>query len=314
MTMFRVVPDQLRISKGWVRCGQCEDVFDATSNMQEPLSKNAASIAETPAFESVEFVAPIKPLERPQVEPSYVEYNDGDHRIEPTLEAVRPNKPTTELGLKSFTSTLHTRTSSDETILGESFIEELATGHDCAQAEPVETLNPPSFMRGGSSVSSKRKPWATVSLVFCGLLLSLGLLFQIVLHERDRIAVQAPEIRPWLVALCERVPCTLSPLRQIDSVVIDSSSFNKLRGDVYRLNLTLKNTAQMALAMPAIELSLTDTQDQALMRRVIPAEVLSSKSDSLASDSDFSASLTLSVNTPEGVDRLAGYRILAFYP
>ena len=27
--MFKVVPDQLRISEGWVRCGQCAEIFDA---------------------------------------------------------------------------------------------------------------------------------------------------------------------------------------------------------------------------------------------------------------------------------------------
>ena len=29
-TMFRVVPDQLKISEGWVRCGHCSEVFDAS--------------------------------------------------------------------------------------------------------------------------------------------------------------------------------------------------------------------------------------------------------------------------------------------
>ncbi len=33
-TMFKVVPDQLRVSDGWVRCGQCDEVFDATLHMQ----------------------------------------------------------------------------------------------------------------------------------------------------------------------------------------------------------------------------------------------------------------------------------------
>ena len=51
----------------------------------------------------------------------------------------------------------------------------------------------------------------------------------------------------------------MGPLRQIDSVVIDSSAFSKVKGDVYRLSLTLKNTAPIDLAMPAVELSLTDT-------------------------------------------------------
>ena len=29
-TMFKVVPDQLKISEGWVRCGHCAEVFDAS--------------------------------------------------------------------------------------------------------------------------------------------------------------------------------------------------------------------------------------------------------------------------------------------
>ena len=34
-TMFKVVPDQLKISDGWVRCGHCADVFDATLYLEE---------------------------------------------------------------------------------------------------------------------------------------------------------------------------------------------------------------------------------------------------------------------------------------
>ena len=32
-TTFRVVPDQLRIGAGWVRCGRCKEVFDATEHL-----------------------------------------------------------------------------------------------------------------------------------------------------------------------------------------------------------------------------------------------------------------------------------------
>ena len=32
-TLFKVVPDQLRISDGWVRCGQCGEIFDAAQNL-----------------------------------------------------------------------------------------------------------------------------------------------------------------------------------------------------------------------------------------------------------------------------------------
>ena len=32
-TVFRVVPDQLRVSEGWVRCGRCTEVFNAPETL-----------------------------------------------------------------------------------------------------------------------------------------------------------------------------------------------------------------------------------------------------------------------------------------
>src|SRR3954468_18268106 len=43
-TMFKVVPDQLRISEGWVRCGHCAEVFDATAHMQTPEALAAVQV------------------------------------------------------------------------------------------------------------------------------------------------------------------------------------------------------------------------------------------------------------------------------
>ena len=34
--MFKVVPDQLKVSGGWVRCGHCAEVFDARLSLVEP--------------------------------------------------------------------------------------------------------------------------------------------------------------------------------------------------------------------------------------------------------------------------------------
>src|SRR6476620_8201349 len=57
-TMFKVVPDQLRISEGWVRCGHCAEIFDAAAHLQpdetvvaplEPPAAQEASVAERDA-------------------------------------------------------------------------------------------------------------------------------------------------------------------------------------------------------------------------------------------------------------------------
>ncbi len=304
MTMFRVVPDQLRISEGWVRCGQCDEIFDAAAHMQVP----SATSNEPDSPDLQEVVPSLATMSKtvPVATPETVELSDDAPRIEPTLDV------TSEID--STYSSLHTQRSSDETIVSETFIQELTLDDE----RPLTALNPeaqqPSFMQGSQATPSQRKPWVRVGLYLCVLLFSLGLLGQVLIHERDRIAAIAPEIKPVVETLCDLVQCTVAPLRQIESVVMDSSSFNKLPGDVYRLNFTLKNTAQMAMAVPAIELSLTDAQDQPLMRRVIfPAE-LGFKGDTLASVSESSASLTLAVKTQGGVERIAGYRVLAFYP
>src|SRR5450830_541765 len=45
-TLYRVVPDQLRISDGWVKCGQCSEIFDASKHLMEPAD---LSIAQDPS-------------------------------------------------------------------------------------------------------------------------------------------------------------------------------------------------------------------------------------------------------------------------
>src|SRR5574343_315971 len=51
-TMFRVVPDQLRMSAGWVRCGQCQAAFDASAQLQTPSGRSASTAAAVPLSEA----------------------------------------------------------------------------------------------------------------------------------------------------------------------------------------------------------------------------------------------------------------------
>ena len=49
-TMFKVVTDQLKVSQGWVRCGQCAEVFDASLHLQteRPPQPGLADSQELP--------------------------------------------------------------------------------------------------------------------------------------------------------------------------------------------------------------------------------------------------------------------------
>ncbi|MNK39277.1 hypothetical protein D3C87_578820 [compost metagenome] len=154
-------------------------------------------------------------------------------------------------------------------------------------------------------------------LVLLAVLAALALIVQIVRHERDGIVARQPNLRPALSALCQYTGCELAALRQIGDIVIEGAAFarEKSGGNDYRLSFTLRNAATVPLAMPAIELSLLDTQEQAVVRRVLtPVDygapgVLAARADRAAS-----LPLTLSASEAAALPPIAGYRVEAFYP
>ena len=156
-----------------------------------------------------------------------------------------------------------------------------------------------------------RRPVVRLLLVVVLMLSVLVLAVQMAVQERDRVAAMDARTRPWLLKLCEVFRCEIAPPRQISDVVIDSSSFNKARGDSYQLTLAMKSTATMPVAMPAVELTLTDAQDQPVLRRVLlPADMAAPAE--LAARGEWATSISVIVTT--GGARVAGYRLLAFYP
>lgn len=147
-------------------------------------------------------------------------------------------------------------------------------------------------------------------------LAALLLLVQVLHQERDLIAARQPGLRPALAALCSLTGCELSALRQIGDITIDGASFAREKsGDAYRLSFTLRNAATVPLAMPAVELSLLDMQERAVIRRVLmPAEF--GAPPVLPARAERAASLPLALTGPEAaaLAPIAGYRVLAFYP
>jgi hypothetical protein len=172
----------------------------------------------------------------------------------------------------------------------------------------------PSFMRKTRGPSVWHKTGVRVMLGLSGFLLVGALAVQVAIHERDRWAAFEPAMVPALETLCELMECSLRPLRNIEAVVIDSSSFTKVRTDVYRLNVALKNNGPVPLAPPALELTLTDMQDQSLIRRVLKPQDIGFKANTLEPGAEFSVVLPISVKAGNSAERVSGYRLLAFYP
>ena len=283
--LFKVAPDQLLISEGWVRCGKCQTVFDASLSLQ-------------PQLKTIEAVPPTELL--PEAGPQ-------------NLVSAAPEAP--EPPSKAEPALEDSLVSSKESPL-------------CAPA-PIATAAPyikpsakfrafqlsldvPSAAQSQPLVG--QRSWMLKVLFVLALLLSLTITVQVVLYERNEIVSREPRAKPWLLALCKPFNCQLEALKRIQSVVIDNASFAKISPDIYQLSLILKNTSKADLQLPWVELTLINSLDQPLLRRVFSVDELRVQSSALLSLSELPLSLSFTIKTGELSDRIAGYRVLVFYP
>jgi predicted Zn finger-like uncharacterized protein len=305
-TTFRVVPDQLKVSEGWVRCGRCSEVFDARVSLAPHLPV-MTEVVEPPA----------------QVEPATLVSADplpdasSGERPEPVWDdasqaCATPPEAAPDLSPASIQAAASVALPDAPT----------ASGAEPAQGDPAPAVpplaDPPlaqtSFMRRAQRAAFWRRPGVRLALALVSLLLALGLAGQVLYQQRDLIAQRLPGLRPVLTALCQPLACRVGVPQRIEAVSIDASAFTRLSPEAFRLQLTLSNTAATAVAMPAIELTLTDTQDQPVLRRVLqPADLGTDTPAALAPAGEWSATVTLTV-APASAPAIAGYRLLAFYP
>jgi predicted Zn finger-like uncharacterized protein len=335
-TMFRVVPDQLKISEGWVRCGHCGDVFDATAHLTDEGAPVPAAAPPAPAQPQVQAPTPATPPADPPLAPALAPTQPAPLASVPAWIETGP-PPAMPVAPRYVEPDPDPGPDSEQlgpTSLDAPFVFRRS---DLVDDEPVPSVLPPappprpgsrfdadnkvqagemedvSFVRHARRKAFWRRPMVRIGLAFASLLLAGVLLLQVAYHDRDRLAAAQPQLRPLLEQMCEPLRCTLAPPRQIDAVVIESSGFNRLRNDAYRLSFSVRNTAGMTVAAPAMELTLTDNQDQPVLRRVLTPADLGARDSVIAAGAEWSGSVGLVLNAG-GNARIAGYRLLAFYP
>lgn len=327
-TTFRVVQDQLRVSDGWVRCGRCAEIFDARLGLvDEADAKQVNLSAADPVARFVETPAEAK-HEPTLADPAWLNFGAQDAPQVPPTGLIPPSEPAApELAPVAVHEPAPVETAIDgvppDVLPKNAESRQLAqSGYAQRNLEP-DTVTPQaelSFLRPMPDPKPAMNVWVKAFLGLVVLVLLALLALQAGLHERARLAAMFPQSKPVLQWVCQYLGCTVSALKQIESVVIDGSSFNKVRGDNYRLALTIRNAALQDIAMPALELSLTDSQDQVLMRKVILPHEITPNSGNLAGGSEWSGQIAMQVRanavggTVEGAERFSGYRVLAFYP
>jgi len=319
-TVFRVVQDQLKVSEGWVRCGRCEQVFNALEGLFDLERTGMMGLDETDTASLADLPAPDDALTEHQVEGSVEEEEDDpllvqkiDAHLFGTRRAESSPAPST---LVSKRDRLDFDDARFDTDLFDDEVEEPVMAPMTApdSAPTVEPPPPapvaPEFLRQAQRRARWQQPRVRLALVVFGALFALGLALQAAHHFRDTFAAQWPSARPALVAWCELAGCTVGTPRRIDDIVVDSTALTKLGDDSFRLAVSLRNRGHLPLMLPSIELSLTDLSGQLLARRVLAPQDFHAAGAPLAPGAELALQAPLSV----GSLRVSGFTVEVFYP
>ncbi|TMS58002.1 DUF3426 domain-containing protein [Imbroritus primus] len=187
----------------------------------------------------------------------------------------------------------------------------------CALSAATPSQPLPDFVRDAEDRA--RAAQAPTRWLWRGLfvVLALAALAQAVYWWRGPLAAAYPALRPLLLRACAAVQCTVPPVRHLDRLAIDGTQLQKPDDthDHYLLSLNLRSRSQAHVALPALELVLTDLDDRIIARRVLlPAEYLPPSERALlqaglAPDGE----LALRVRF-QSRQAAVNYRVLMFYP
>lgn len=288
-TTFRVTPEQLAVRNGRVRCGHCFASFDALAEVVGEVQAQDAS----PAAEPVEVIepepAPTSPSE-PEPAPEPAPQAEAEEEVEPEPEVLPEPEPEPA---------------------PESMPEPEQEPASESLPEPPAEAATVAALHEDAPKAPRRWPWMLAAIPA-----TLALFAQAAMHFRTELAVRLPGSRPALEAACEQLGCEVGLPARIDLLEIEHSDLvpDEKAGGRLRLSATLRNRAPHAQMWPHLELSLTDTGDRALARRVLaPADYLPEAglaAGGFPARRDQQVQLDLQATDVAAV----GYRLYLFYP
>jgi predicted Zn finger-like uncharacterized protein len=330
-TVFRVVQDQLKISEGWVRCGRCNEVFNALEGLFD-LERDAptdwpssGSGGEPPEHAEWTDPHPAVAPAPPSMATDFLQVEKIDAQLHGRSRDSTPAMRINERDRLDFPDARFEPESGDEDD-GDAAAAaaEAAFSVDAAApatadkvvspAPPAPTATAaaapaPQFLRRNTAPQRWQKPPSRIGATFCAVLLIALLAGQVGHHFRDLAVAQWPALRPAYAQWCDALRCSIRPPARIDDISVQSSALTRAATpDAFRLAVTLRNHGKLALALPAIDLSLTDATGGLVARRVLTLPAAGGATIAPGAESALQWTLTA------GSARVTGYTVEVFYP
>jgi len=318
-TVFRVVQDQLKVSEGWVRCGRCSEVFNALQGLFD-LERDTPPDWASSASGELAGAPPVANLAHPAEleEPSATA---EAHRPIEALDApaMRPHdagRHSTPAGRVSERDRLEFPDAQfDPDMLAEDTVQlqmppaELESASVARVAEAADEA--PAFILHAQRRARWHSPTMLALQGTLALLLIAGLALQGAHHYRDLIAARWTATAPMLAAWCQVMACSVEAPGRIEDVVVESTALTRAAApEAFKLAVALRNRGAMLVAMPSIDLTLTDTSGQLVARRMLSPRDFRVASAVMKPGGETALQLVLSA----GGARVTGYTIELFYP
>ncbi len=303
-TAFRVVPDQLRVRDGKVRCGVCHRIFDARAALADagialdeptlPLSQSARTagvdLSDDDRREPAIGTPPASPpwvddSREPRIgaapthaEPRYPPVREPRRRVAPPAPPARPARiradgaPPPAPRVWPVAGPAARDAADDDNEHGDFGDPEPHDPYRFSASRPDAPL-PPSLAGNGNG---------GVGRLLSGLgfwLALLALLLQAVYWWRTPLATHIPALRAPLETVCASFGCEVGYVRAPQRLAITSSAVQPdvLGGSVdsqrLQLQAVLRNRASHPQPWPMLEVTLTDHADQVVARRAVPPAV-----------------------------------------
>jgi predicted Zn finger-like uncharacterized protein len=300
-TSFKVIPDQLKLRRGLVRCGVCRHVFSGLDGLRYIDDAQDAAIAAPPAAtDGAERGTATARAESPA--PA-----EDDAYVLHAPARRRPVEDDEPLPLRDEAELAHV--SLDRVDEDDFRIEPHA--RDAAADADSDFLAP----RGPWWSRRPRVGPLALAAVVVGVFL---LTAQSMLGARYWIADRAPALGPGLMLAAGALGLPNEPPRDLDALTIESFELQASGGQptIYAASAILRNRSAHAVRWPAMELSLTDDAGSVVARKVLlPADYLRG-----------SAAASVERGIPRGIEapiRIglempglapSGYKVNLFYP
>lgn len=169
----------------------------------------------------------------------------------------------------------------------------------------------PDFLRRAEQRARWERPSMRSALGTLAVLAGAALTLQVAHHFHDALASRWPATRPALAVWCELAGCTIAPPQRIEDISVESTALARAPdGEAFRLAVTLRNRAGTPVAVPSLDLSLTDAGGRLVARRALAPRDLKPAVTTLQPGSEVVLQTLLAADDPS----IRGYTVEIFYP